>query len=123
MRSRRRQGDRRVRTAAGAARAKGAARRHNAARLAQSIRGHAAGILTSISGRPTTVLATRLAKRDDETVREDPDNERRFYREIIRRAKRERERAAESLRVSQVLRKKQKDRKAAERRRAFRRKP
>lgn len=92
-------------------------------RPARSIRGPVASLRTTISGRPTTVLATRLAKRDDETVREDPENERRFYREIIRRAKRERERAAESLRLSVVLRKKQKDRKAAERRRGFRRKP
>lgn len=60
-------------------------------------------------------------KRNDRRV-EGRDNEREFYREIIRRAKEVRERAAESLRRSRLLRKRQEEQAdAAERRRRFRR--
>jgi hypothetical protein len=69
-------------------------------------------------------LAKQLAKRDDEGM-EDPKNEREFYRRIITRAKTVRERAAESLRQSRVLRKEQGDARsqpnAAPKRRRFRR--
>ena len=53
-------------------------------------------------------LAKRLATRDHEGVK-GADNEREAYREIIRRAKRVRERAAESLRRSRASRKLQGD--------------
>jgi hypothetical protein len=53
-------------------------------------------------------LAKRLVKRDDGSV-EGGKNEGERYREIIRRAKGVRERAAESLRLSRALRKRQGD--------------
>jgi hypothetical protein len=52
--------------------------------------------------------AKRLAKRGDASV-EDGKNERELYQEIIRRANVARERAAESLRLSRRLRKRQGD--------------
>jgi len=51
-------------------------------------------------------LAKRPAKRDHGSV-EGSESERELYRKIIRRAKGVRERAAESLRRSRVLRKRQ----------------
>ncbi len=69
-------------------------------------------------------LAKRPANRDDGSV-EGRENEREFYRAIIDRAKRVRERAAESLRQSLALRKRQGDIGAqpdtAQKRRKFRR--
>jgi hypothetical protein len=53
-------------------------------------------------------LAKRLAKRGDASV-EDGKNEGEFYREILRRANIDRERAAESLRLSRRLCKRQGD--------------
>jgi hypothetical protein len=53
-------------------------------------------------------LAKRFAKRGDGGV-EDGKNEGEFYREILRRATIARERAAESLRLSRRLRKRQGD--------------
>ena len=50
----------------------------------------------------------RLAKRGDASIK-GGTNERELYRQIIRRAKTVRERAAESLRRSRGLRKKQGD--------------
>jgi hypothetical protein len=58
-------------------------------------------------------------ERDDESV-EGGKNERAFYGRIIARAKRVRERAAQSLRLSRSVRKKQEGRAdAAQRRREF----
>jgi hypothetical protein len=78
----------------------------------------------STGARELGGLAKQLAKRDDEGM-EDPKNEREFYRRIITRAKTVRERAAESLRQSRVLRKEQGDARsqpnAAPKRRRFRR--
>jgi hypothetical protein len=51
-------------------------------------------------------LAKPLGKRDDGGVKRGED-EAEFYREIVRRAKKVRERAAESLRLSRLLRKRQ----------------
>lgn len=51
-------------------------------------------------------LAKLLRNRDDGAVKRGED-EAEFYREIVRRAKKVRERAAESLRLSRVLRKRQ----------------
>jgi hypothetical protein len=69
-------------------------------------------------------LAKRLVKRNHGSV-EGSQNEREFYREIIRRATTARERAAESLRRSRALPKRQgdlgKQAEAAKRRRRFRR--
>ena len=53
-------------------------------------------------------LAKRLSKRGDGSV-QDGQNEREFYREIMRRANMARDRAAESLRLSRKLRQKRGD--------------
>jgi hypothetical protein len=53
-------------------------------------------------------MGKRIAKRGDESV-EDGKREGEFYREIVRRANVARERAAESLRRSRGLRKRQGD--------------
>jgi hypothetical protein len=53
-------------------------------------------------------LAIRLAQRGDGSV-QDGQNEREFYREILRRANMARDRAAESLRLSRKLRQKRGD--------------
>jgi hypothetical protein len=69
-------------------------------------------------------LAKLLVKRDDAGV-EGRNNENEFYREILRRAKTARERAAESLKRSRASRKRQADlgaqADASQRRRRFRR--
>jgi hypothetical protein len=66
-------------------------------------------------------IAVSLLKRNHGSV-EGGNNEREFYREIIRRAKEVRERAAESLRRSRQQRKRQEEQAdAAEKRRRFRR--
>jgi hypothetical protein len=65
-------------------------------------------------------IGETLVKRDDGGIEGDK-NESAFYGRIIRRAKGVRERAAESLRRSRVLRKRQEQADAAERRRRFRR--
>jgi propionate CoA-transferase len=81
-------------------------------------------VLAHIGFELVSPLAKRPANRDDGSV-EGRENEREFYRAIIDRAKRVRERAAESLRQSLALRKRQGDIGAqpdtAQKRRKFRR--
>jgi hypothetical protein len=67
-----------------------------------------AGVIVGPSGgRRNEGLPKPPGKRDDGNVKRGEENEAEFYRAIVRRAKTVRERAAESLRLSRLLRKRQ----------------